>query len=240
MDQPTATVAPNRRFSPVWIIPIVSVLVAGWMVYQYLSQQGPEIHLASPTASGVVPDKTQVKVRSVKVGMVTAVKLSKDYSQIDLTVRMDSGTERMLGKDSEFWLVKPRIGTEGVTGLETLLSGPYIELEPGDSKERRSDFVMLSAPPVAGPNIRGTRIILVASEAGKLAIGDPVMFEGYVVGRVEKTGFDVARLRPPISCLFSKPTAACCGPAVGFGSTRVLILISAHGGSISMLPPWKR
>ncbi len=201
----TATVSPDRHFSPVWIIPIVSLIVAGWMVYQYMSQQGPEIHLTVQTAEGVVPDKTLVKVRSVKVGMVTAVKLSKDFSQIDLTVRMDSGTDRMLRKDSEFWLVKPRIGTEGVTGLETLLSGPYIELEPGDSKEKRSDFVMLSAPPIAGPDIKGTRVVLVASEAGKLAIGDPVMFEGYVVGRVEKTGFDVDKHRATYQLFIFQP-----------------------------------
>ncbi|USE36973.1 intermembrane transport protein PqiB [Endozoicomonas sp. SCSIO W0465] len=191
--KPTATVSQDRRFSPVWIIPIVSLIVAAWMIYQYMSQQGAEIHLTVQTAEGVVPDKTLVKVRSVKVGMVTAIKLSQDYNQIDLTVRMDSGTDRMLRKDSEFWLVKPRIGTEGVTGLETLLSGPYIELEPGDSKEKRADFVMLSAPPIAGPDVKGTRVMLVAREAGKLTIGDPVMYEGYVVGRVEKTGFDVEK-----------------------------------------------
>lgn len=204
-QKPTATVSPDRHFSPVWIIPIVSLIVAGWMVYQYMSQQGPEIHLTVQTAEGVVPDKTLVKVRSVKVGMVTAVKLSKDYSQIDLTVRMDSGTDRMLRKDSEFWLVKPRIGTEGVTGLETLLSGPYIELEPGDSKDKRTDFVMLSTPPIAGPDVKGVRVMLVASEAGKLAVGDPVMFEGYVVGRVEKTGFDVDKHRATYQLFIFQP-----------------------------------
>lgn len=201
----TATVAPNRRFSPVWIIPIVSLIVAGWMVYQYMSQQGPEIHLTVQTAEGVVPDKTLIKVRNVKVGMVTGVKLSKDYSQIELTVRMDSGAERMLRKDSEFWLVKPRIGTGGVTGLETLLSGSYIELEPGDSKDKRTDFVMLSAPPIAGPDAKGTRIMLVASEAGKLAAGDPVMFEGYVVGRVEKVGFDVDKRQATYQLFIFQP-----------------------------------
>lgn len=204
----TATISPDRRFSPVWIIPIVSLIVASWMVYQYMSQQGPEIHLIVQTAEGVVPDKTLVKVRSVKVGMVTAVKLNQDYSQIDLTVRMDSGTDRMLRKDSAFWLVKPRIGTEGVTGLETLLSGPYIELEPGDSKEKQSDFVMLSTPPIAGPDIKGTRIILVANEAGKLAVGDPVMFEGYVVGRVEKTGFDVDKHQATYQLFIFQPYSA--------------------------------
>ncbi|WP_257285889.1 intermembrane transport protein PqiB [Endozoicomonas sp. SESOKO1] len=229
----TATTSPDRRFSPVWIIPIVSLIVASWMVYQYMSQQGPEIHLIVQTAEGVVPDKTLVKVRSVKVGMVTAIKLNQDYSQIDLTVRMDSGTERMLRKDSAFWLVKPRIGTEGVTGLETLLSGPYIELEPGDSKEKRSDFVMLSAPPIAGPNIRGIRVILVASEAGKLAIGDPVMFEGYVVGRVEKTGFDVDKHQATYQLFIFQPYSGLLRTRSRFWlNSGIDINLSARGVSI--------
>ncbi|MGI2261530.1 intermembrane transport protein PqiB [Shewanella sp. GXUN23E] len=193
MDNPqsTARVTVSRRFSAVWIIPIVSLIAAGWMVYQYMTEQGPEIHLTVQTAEGIEPGKTLIKARSVKVGIITQVKLSKDYRQIELTARMDNGTERMLRENSEFWLVKPRIGTEGVSGLETLLSGPYIELRPGDSDQKRSEFVMLSNPPVAGPDAKGTRVMLTANEAGKLAVGEPVMFEGFVVGRVEKVGFDV-------------------------------------------------
>ena len=189
--QPTARVTASRRFSAVWIVPIVSLIAATWMVYQYMTEQGPEIHLTVQTAEGVEPDKTLIKARSVKVGIVTQVKLSKDYRQIELTARMDSGTERMLRENSEFWLVKPRIGTEGVSGLETLLSGPYIELRPGNSDKKRTNFVMLSNPPVAGPDAKGTRVMLTTNKAGKLAVGEPVMFEGFVVGRVEEVGFDV-------------------------------------------------
>ncbi len=187
----SATVAPSRRFSPVWIIPIVSVIAAGWMIYRYLQEQGPQIYLTVQTAEGIVAGKTLIKARSVKVGMVTEVKLSKNYHQIELTARMDGGTERMLRKNSEFWVVKPRIGTGGVTGLETLLSGPYIQLEPGDSTEKQSHFVMLNSPPIAGPDTRGIQVTLFAPGAGKLDVGDPVMYQGYVVGRVEKVGFDV-------------------------------------------------
>ena len=187
----TATVAPSRRFSPVWIIPIVSVIAAGWMIYRYMQQQGPEIHLTVETAEGIEAGKTLIKARNVKVGMVTEVKLSKNYLQIELTARMDGGTERMLRSDSEFWVVKPRIGTGGVTGLETLLSGPYIQLEPGDSPEKQTNFVMLNSPPITGPDTKGIQVTLVAPGAGKLNVGDPVMYEGYVVGRVEKVGFNV-------------------------------------------------
>ncbi len=201
----TATMAPGRRLSPVWIIPIVSVLAAGWMVYRYMQQQGPEIHLTVQTAEGIVAGKTLIKARSVKVGMVTDVKLGKNYNQIELTARMDGGTERMLCTDTEFWVVKPRIGAGGVSGLETLLSGPYIELEPGHSEQKQAKFVMLDAPPIAGPDAKGIRVTLVAPEAGKLSVGDPVMYEGYVVGRVEAVGFDVDKRRATYQLFVFQP-----------------------------------
>ena len=207
MDKPTVTASVSHawRFSPVWIVPIVSLIAAGWMIYQYLVQQGPRIYLTVLTAEGIEPGKTLIKARSVKVGMVTDVKLGKDYKQIDLTAQMDSGTERMLRADSEFWLVKPRIGSSGVTGLETLLSGPYIELSPGEGRKKQTHFVMLSAPPVAGPDEQGIRVMLVSDKAGKLSVGDPVMYEGYVVGRVEKVGFDVGKRQATYQLFIFQP-----------------------------------
>ena len=115
---------------------------------------------------------------------------------------MDYGTERMLRQDSEFWMVRPRIGASGITGLETLLSGPYIELGPGKAESASEKFVMLNEPPIAGPDVKGVRVVLMSRQAGKLAVGDPVTYEGYVVGRVEKVGFDVAEVKRVISCLF--------------------------------------
>lgn len=187
----TATVKPAKRFSAVWIIPLVSIIAGVWMIFQYMSQQGPEITLTVQTADGIQAGKTLIKARSVKVGTITDVALGENYNEIKLVARMDSGTERMLREDTVFWVVKPRIGTEGVSGLETLLSGPYLELRPGESEEKREHFTVLDSPPVAPPDAKGLRVVLTSNEAGKLAVGDPVLFEGYTVGRVEKVGFDV-------------------------------------------------
>lgn len=131
----TATVKPAKRFSAVWIIPLVSIIAGVWMIFQYMSQQGPEITLTVQTADGIQAGKTLIKARSVKVGTITDVALGENYNEIKLVARMDSGTERMLREDTVFWVVKPRIGTEGVSGLETLLSGPIWNSVPANQRK---------------------------------------------------------------------------------------------------------
>jgi paraquat-inducible protein B len=50
--------------------------------------------------------------------------------------------------------VRPRISGASVTGLGTLISGAYIGMEIGNSKEQKRDFVALETPPVIKAEIR--------------------------------------------------------------------------------------
>ncbi|WP_434359175.1 intermembrane transport protein PqiB [Parasalinivibrio latis] len=189
----TADVRTTKKFSAVWIIPLISLTVGIWMLYQYVSNQGTEITLTVQTAEGIEAGKTEIKARSVKVGVVTKVSLSEDYNSIILKAKIDKSAAGLLRKDTLFWVVKPRIGKDGVSGLDTLLSGAYIELRPGKAKEEQDSYAMLEVPPVAPPDAKGLRVLLTSSEAGKLSVGDPVLYEGYTVGRVEKVSFDISK-----------------------------------------------
>ncbi|OEE66393.1 paraquat-inducible protein B [Enterovibrio norvegicus FF-33] len=231
----TAHVKPAKRMAAVWIIPIVSLFAGIWMIYQYASEQGPEITLTVPTAEGIEAGKTLVKARSVKIGIVNNVALSKNYNEILLTVRMDSGTERMLREDTLFWVVKPRIGTEGVSGLETLLSGPYLELRPGESDVKKDKFTVLDSPPVAPADTKGLRVVLTSDDAGKLAIGDPVMYEGYTVGRVEKVGFDIDKRNATYQLFIFQPYDALVRKHTRFWLNSGLdIKLNAEGFSVNV------
>ncbi|MCG6418173.1 MlaD family protein, partial [Vibrio fluvialis] len=134
---------------------------------------------------------TEIRALNVKVGVITQVTLSENYDHIIAKAQMNKDAERMLRDDSMFWVVKPRICRDGVSGLETLLSGASIQLHPGKSAEEKEHFTVLNVPPVAAPDAEGRRIVLTHREAGKLGVGDPVIFKGFTVGRVEKTSFDV-------------------------------------------------
>ncbi|EKE83888.1 intermembrane transport protein PqiB [Idiomarina xiamenensis] len=182
----------TRWFSPIWLVPAVAVAVAIWMLMTNEAGKGPEITVDMETAEGIEVGKTLVKVRNVEVGRVDAVNLSEDLSHAVVTISMQSDTERMLNSDTELWVVKPRVGRDGVSGLSTILSGAYIQLQPGSSDDEQRHFVALTEPPVAPKDAPGVRIELTSERAGALGAGDSISYRGLVVGQVEKMNFDIA------------------------------------------------
>ncbi|PSU68318.1 intermembrane transport protein PqiB [Photobacterium phosphoreum] len=205
-NQPTeAKVQRLKQVSPIWIVPLVALAIGIWMFVQYLNSQGPVITLRLPNASGIEVGKTAIKSLNVKVGVVTKVQLSKDYSYITVTAQMDNDTGRMLKNDTLFWVVKPRIGKGGVSGLDTLLSGSYIEMQPGEGKQDKHHFVALDVPPVAPADAKGLRVILTSRQAGKLGVGDPVLYDGFTVGRVEQVSFDINSKRANYQLFIFEP-----------------------------------
>ncbi|GHB10152.1 intermembrane transport protein PqiB [Salinicola rhizosphaerae] len=180
----------QSRLSPIWIVPLLAALIGAWMVWDNITSRGPLITLNMQNAEGIEAGKTLIKTRNVEVGHVEAVRLSDDLSHTVVTARMSRDAERMLNSDSRFWVVKPRIGREGISGLNTVLSGAYIQLTPGKSDESQDNFDVLDQPPVAPPDAPGLRINLVSQVGNSLSAGDPVTYQGYTVGRVESTEFD--------------------------------------------------
>ncbi|MBO2563974.1 intermembrane transport protein PqiB [Shewanella algae] len=197
--------SPSAKVSAVWLIPIVALLIGCWMLYDYFNQLGSEIKLHLKTAEGIEVGKTFIKSRNVNVGVIESIKLSDDYSAIIATARVSPDAERMLTRDARFWVVKPRIGKEGITGLDTLLSGAYIELEPGRTAVGHYEFNVLEHPPVASADEQGIRVVLNSRQAGKLGVGDPVLYEGFTVGRVESTGFDTDKRQAFYQLFINKP-----------------------------------
>lgn len=189
-DESVAQIEKIKRWSPVWIVPIVTALIGAWIIFYHFSHQGPEVTLITTNAEGLVGGKTAIKSRSVDVGMVESVTLSDNLSQVIVKARLNSGMEKLLRKDSVFWVVKPQVGREGVSGLGTLLSGAYIELQPGNAKESEEDFRLLEQPPLASPDAKGIRVTLESAQSGQLSPGDPVLFRGLRVGTVETSQFD--------------------------------------------------
>jgi paraquat-inducible protein B len=173
------------------LVPVIALAIGLWMLYQHASQTGPEITLRISDASGIEVGKTEIRYLSVKVGVVTEVGLSENYDHIVMKAQMDKNAQRMLREDTQFWVVKPRIGSGGVSGLDTILSGSYIEIKAGTSPARQFEFTVLDVPPVAPPDAKGLRLLLSHAKAGKLTVGDPVIYHGFTAGRVEKVSFDV-------------------------------------------------
>lgn len=185
-----AKVQKVKNWSPVWIFPIVTALIGAWVLFYHYSHQGPEVTLITTNAEGIEGGKTTIKSRSVDVGVVESATLTDDLTHVEIKARLNSGMEKLLHKDSVFWVVKPQVGREGISGLGTLLSGAYIELQPGNKGSQLNKYDLLDSPPLAPPDAKGIRVILDSKKAGQLSPGDPVLFRGYRVGSVETSTFD--------------------------------------------------
>ncbi|WP_455813310.1 intermembrane transport protein PqiB [Pseudomonas graminis] len=200
-----ATVDKIKRWSPVWIIPIVTVLIGAWILFYHFSHQGPVVTLMTTNAEGIEGGKTLIKSRSVNVGVVESAVLTDDLHHVEIKARLNSGMEKLLREDSAFWVVKPAIGREGITGLGTLLSGAYIELQPGAKGEKATQYKLLDSPPLAPLDAKGIRITLDSEKSGQLNAGDPVLFRGYRVGSVETSAFDADKRMMTYQLFISAP-----------------------------------
>ena len=180
-----------QRWNAVWVVPILAVLIGGWMLYKNIDSRGPEIQIRFETADGLSEGKTELKCRSVSIGKVTQIELARDMSSVLVTCSVNAGNEHLLRKDSRFWVVRPRVSAVDISGLGTLLTGVYIEMEPGKGDKGGRKWEGLETPPATSRSIPGRRLTLVSEEARSLIVGSPVYYRGFEVGRVEGRELDM-------------------------------------------------
>lgn len=171
--------------SSVWFVPLTAIAIGLWMVIQSALSEGPKIEITFSTAEGLKAGETRVKRLSVDLGVVEEVFLNDDFNDVTAIVRLDGETQELLREDTQFWVVRPRIGSSGISGLSTLLSGAYIELSPGTGATGRRKFSGLEDVPVTPQSTPGIHIDLKSERVGSISIGSPVLYNGYRVGKVE-------------------------------------------------------
>ncbi|GAA4887660.1 intermembrane transport protein PqiB [Ferrimonas pelagia] len=178
--QPTRT-----RLATIWLIPIIALLLGAWMILDYMTSKGPLITLTIENAEGLEAGSTQIKAQSVEIGQIISIRLNADLRSAVVRARIDKSAAHALVEDTQLWVVKPRIGRSGISGLETLLSGAYIELKPGTSSTERYEFTLLDGAPIAGPDTQGTRITLESFDKLSVDNGTSIRYRGFEVGKVE-------------------------------------------------------
>lgn len=195
---PSVVAKAKKRWAPqvVWIIPIIAILVGLSLAYKAVVDRGPTIKVAFKSGDGLVAEKTFVQYKGVNIGLVKRVTLAEDHQQVIATIQLDKDAVDFAKADTRFWIVRPRITTSGVSGLSTLLSGPFIAADLGKSVERRDSFVALEVPPILTAGIPGREFTLKAPTLGSHDIGTQVYFRRLTVGEViayelDKNGKDV-------------------------------------------------
>ncbi|MBF0461508.1 MAG: MCE family protein [Magnetococcales bacterium] len=180
---PQAIAHTPRRFQLIWLLPLLAILIGAWLTYKTLAEKGPDIQIEFKTAEGLVAGKTRVKYKAVEVGQVEAIQLNADLSGVVVTVHMQRAAEPYLRAESKFWVVRPRLSLRGVSGLDTLVAGAHIEIEPGSGETRRT-FVGLETPPVVRMDAPGGKYILQAEALGSLDTGSPLYYRDIPAGEV--------------------------------------------------------
>ncbi|HIQ14455.1 MAG TPA: MCE family protein [Leucothrix sp.] len=192
-EYPTAQLNPKSRFSLIWIIPLTAALIGGWLVFKYYSERGTMITIILDDASGVEAKKTPVRYKSVQVGKVKKIGLTSDLKKVKVTAEIFPGMAKNLTANTRFWVVKPRVSFQGISGLDTLLSGVHIGMDPGnlntedDSSSILESYIGLSKPPIITSKEKGTSLTLKTSKLGSLDISSPVYYRKIKVGEV--TGY---------------------------------------------------
>jgi paraquat-inducible protein B len=185
-DLPTAKTRPASNWSAIWILPLIALIIGGWLGWRAYSQAGIEIQVRFESGEGIQANKTEVVYKGMPIGKVKALTLDDEGNTrgVIATIEMNKEVEPSLRANSRFWLVKPSVTLAGITGLETLVSGNYIAASPGDGEPTRKFKALAEAPPLSD-SLPGLHLTLKADRLGSLNRGSPVFYKQIQVGQVK-------------------------------------------------------
>ncbi|KDM91261.1 MlaD family protein [Photobacterium galatheae] len=173
----------DRQISPLWILPLLALGLAAWLVFQAVSEAGQRITIHFEDAAGLIAGRTTIRYQGLEVGIVRDVKLSEDLHSIYVTADIYPEAVQILRKGTRFWLVKPKASITGISGLDALVSGNYIALLPGQG-EPTNEFTALDSQPSETPAGDGLTIQLQAPDLGSVSVGAQVYYKKIPVGEV--------------------------------------------------------
>jgi paraquat-inducible protein B len=185
-------VVEKRRFkeSLIWLVPALAALVGLSLVIHNWLQTGPQIVISLQSAEGLDAGKTPVKYKNVVIGRVKKIRLSPDRTHVLVSVALEKSAEGFATKGTRYWVVRPRIGLGGVSGIDTLFSGAFIGADVGESSEWQENFKGLEAPPAVRHGELGRSFVLHSEDLGSLDVGSPVYYRRIQVGRVASYTLD--------------------------------------------------
>lgn len=181
----------NHRGLPViWLIPLIALIIGGWLAYKTISEQGPLISITFADAEGLEAGKTKIKFKDVIIGSVEEIKLSKDLNTVIVLARMENQVKEFLTDQTRFWVVRAHISGSEISGLGTLLSGAYISVDPVSQGNPSREFVGLTKRPLVTNNVPGQHYLLQTPTLGSIDIGSPIFYRQIKVGEVVDYNFD--------------------------------------------------
>ncbi|MDK9775507.1 MULTISPECIES: MlaD family protein [unclassified Vibrio] len=170
--------------SPLWLLPILTMVLASWLVVKSIHDAGQRVQIYFSDAAGLVAGRTTIRYQGLEVGIVRDINLSKDLSNIYVDADIYPEATKLLNESTRFWLVKPTASLSGVSGLDALVSGNYISIQPGNSKEYETTFHALDSAPTDLRVTQGLNIILKSKDLGGVSVGSQIVYKKIPIGEV--------------------------------------------------------
>ena len=173
-----------QRVSVVWLVPLAALLIAAAIAWQAWVDRGPVIEILFDDAAGVTRGVTELRFRDVAVGMVEDVRFTDTLDRVVVAVRVSPQVAPFIDDSAQFWVVRPEVNATGITGLETVLTGVFLEGHwdntPGATVYQHEG---LSTAPLLRQGEPGLRLRLWTT-AGVLTTQVPLLYKGVPVGRI--------------------------------------------------------
>ncbi|MBA5762919.1 MCE family protein [Vibrio sp. 404] len=242
----------NRGISPLWILPIVTMLLAGWLVFKTIHDAGQRIEIHFSDAQGLIAGRTTIRYQGLEVGMVRDINLSSDLQSIYVDADIYPEAAKLLTDKTRFWMVKPTASLSGISGLDALVSGNYIAIQPSTEEGNpKTKFVALDRAPADLLANEGLNISLKAQDLGGISIGSQILYRKIPIGEVYNYQLDKesknviiqASIRDEYSNIITDESrfwnVSGIGANVGFSGVDIRLesLTALIGGSIAVDSP---
>jgi len=181
---PEAIISKKSRFSVVWLIPLLALMIGGWLTFKYLNEQGTVIQIEFSSANGLAAGKTKIKYKDVEIGVVDEISFGKNLTNVIVTATINNNMRAYLNTKTRFWVVRARVAAGEISGLGTLLSGAYIGMEPGDGRKKQKQFKGLDKTPVLFTEDHGSQYELRSKTLYSFDTGAPIYYRRLKVGEV--------------------------------------------------------
>ncbi|OED93834.1 PqiB family protein [Vibrio breoganii] len=191
---PTPKVKRSTGLSPLWALPIVALLLGGWLMYKSVSEAGQQVRIHFANAQGLIAGRTTIRFQGLEVGMVRKLELAEDLNGIYVDAELYRDALQLLGEDTQFWLVKPTASLSGVSGLDALVSGNYIAIQSATKgfNTPPKTFAALSKAPqdLHSASSEGLRLTLRSKDLGSVNVGSKILFRKIPIGEVYSFSLD--------------------------------------------------
>ncbi|WP_095060051.1 intermembrane transport protein PqiB [Pseudomonas sp. Irchel s3f7] len=185
-DLPVAKTRPASNWSAIWVLPLIALIIGGWLGWRAYNETGIMIQVRFESGEGIQANKTEVVYKGMSVGKVKSLKLDDEGNSkgVIASVEMNKDVEQYLRTGTRFWLIKPSVTLAGITGLETLVSGNYVAVSPGEGESIRKFKALAEEPPLSDAQ-PGLHLTIKADRLGSLNRGSPVFYKQIKVGEIK-------------------------------------------------------